>query len=369
MAEIGDTAAGNAFLGAYEGTALDDLRAIACGNPYNFYPDTRLGFQAEAGVTYYIQVGNVTYDYYPPPLPGAEGDGGGFFPGTGTGILTLSVGEIELPPCGAPDFTFEDPVGDTRFEPPPPPPPMTSPDFPVPTDPFAPVAHDITSVEGGANDGFYCLTVNFDEPVDPPGSGINEGVYTYIDFDLDESTSTGYQGETSYACGQSARLGVDLGVSMGDSSGILVPLYTSLSPPGPDGGLRVGYALYGTRSVTLVVPIEALTVEVVPDEGGPEAFNFAVWVRSEYSPPSDCVPNGGFIHAPDPAHAGDINCDGSVNAIDTAVILQMVAGLLPGVPCPWVADVNGSGIIGPIDAQLILQYDAGMVDALPIAAG
>ena len=58
---------------------------------------------------------------------------------------------------------------------------------------------------------------------------------------------------------------------------------------------------------------------------------------------------------------GDANCDGTVNAVDAAYILQDVAGRIPNVPCPALANVNGDGAIDPIDAVLILQYTAGLI--------
>ena len=62
---------------------------------------------------------------------------------------------------------------------------------------------------------------------------------------------------------------------------------------------------------------------------------------------------------------GDANCNGIVNPIDAALILQENAGLLASIPCAGDADVNHDGRVDPLDAALILQYDAGLLDALP----
>ena len=59
---------------------------------------------------------------------------------------------------------------------------------------------------------------------------------------------------------------------------------------------------------------------------------------------------------------GDANCDGSVNAIDAALILQLGAALVPGVPCPSEADVSGDGEINAVDAALVLQIVAGLIE-------
>ena len=77
------------------------------------------------------------------------------------------------------------------------------------------------------------------------------------------------------------------------------------------------------------------------------------------------MPNGGYITSPVPATLGDVNCDGAINSIDAALIVQMWADLTQSLPCQHIADVNGSGVIGPIDALLILQYDAGLLSDLP----
>ena len=62
---------------------------------------------------------------------------------------------------------------------------------------------------------------------------------------------------------------------------------------------------------------------------------------------------------------GDVNCDGVVNAIDAAFILQFVAGLIDELPCPENADVNQDGSVNTIDAALILQFGAGLLGMLP----
>ncbi len=62
---------------------------------------------------------------------------------------------------------------------------------------------------------------------------------------------------------------------------------------------------------------------------------------------------------------GDANCDGSVDAVDAALVLQFSAGLLSSVPCAAGADVSGDGDITSVDAALILQFTAGLLDRLP----
>jgi hypothetical protein len=62
---------------------------------------------------------------------------------------------------------------------------------------------------------------------------------------------------------------------------------------------------------------------------------------------------------------GDANCDESVDAIDAAVILQNVAGLLLLLPCFEAADVNEDGFVNAVDASLVLQFTAGIIGSLP----
>jgi hypothetical protein len=61
---------------------------------------------------------------------------------------------------------------------------------------------------------------------------------------------------------------------------------------------------------------------------------------------------------------GDASCDGSVNSIDAAVILQYTADLTPSVPCPQNADVDGNLHISSLDAALVLQFGAGLLPDL-----
>lgn len=62
---------------------------------------------------------------------------------------------------------------------------------------------------------------------------------------------------------------------------------------------------------------------------------------------------------------GDANCNGDVDAIDAALMLQFSAGLLGQLQCAAGADVNGDGRVDAIDAALVLQYGAGLLAQLP----
>jgi hypothetical protein len=54
---------------------------------------------------------------------------------------------------------------------------------------------------------------------------------------------------------------------------------------------------------------------------------------------------------------GDVNDDGSVNAVDAALILQLDSGLIHSLPNMASANVNANAdqVVNSIDAALILQ--------------
>ena len=62
-----------------------------------------------------------------------------------------------------------------------------------------------------------------------------------------------------------------------------------------------------------------------------------------------------------PTRPGDVDCGGSVNPIDAALMLQLNAGLLQSLRCPQNGDVNGDGRTNSLDAALVLQFAAGLI--------
>ncbi len=92
----------------------------------------------------------------------------------------------------------------------------------------------------------------------------------------------------------------------------------------------------------------------------------------------NCI--GGKVPTPRPTHPatatptptqvgarnGDVNCDEVANSIDAALMLQLVAGLVPSLPCRTAGDVNNDGLLSSIDVALVLQYVAGLVPSLPV---
>ena len=56
---------------------------------------------------------------------------------------------------------------------------------------------------------------------------------------------------------------------------------------------------------------------------------------------------------------GDADCNGEIESVDAVYVLQYSASLIDIVPCPDNADKNGDGTINALDAALILQHVAG----------
>lgn len=67
---------------------------------------------------------------------------------------------------------------------------------------------------------------------------------------------------------------------------------------------------------------------------------------------------------PDPD--GDVSCDNDTGSLDAALVLQLDAHVIAGLPCRDAGDVNGDGAVDAIDALVILQYAAGLIASLPI---
>jgi len=66
---------------------------------------------------------------------------------------------------------------------------------------------------------------------------------------------------------------------------------------------------------------------------------------------------------------GDVNCDGSANAIDASLMLQLQADLVEQLECEAAGDTNEDGILNAIDTALVLQFTAGLIPGLPVGSG
>ncbi len=105
-----------------------------------------------------------------------------------------------------------------------------------------------------------------------------------------------------------------------------------------------------TATLTPVPPTPTATVTPSPQ------------ATSTPTPPTSTATPPVATPAPLPGPApGDANCNGSVNAIDAALILQLLARLVSALECQPEADVNADGAIDAVDAALILQHVAGLL--------
>ena len=131
------------------------------------------------------------------------------------------------------------------------------------------------------------------------------------------------------------------------------------------GALATGdFTGNGQDDLAIGVPGEAFgafinvgAVNVLFGEPPPAATNTPTSPAASPTPTRTPTPLAGL--------AGDVDCNGGVNAIDAALILQLSAGLIGAVGCPQNADVNDDGSVNAIDAALVLQFVAGLIPDLP----
>ncbi len=315
-----------AKVGAFEGTSLASLTQVACGRE-------ALAFHARAGQTYYLQAAGYTCQ-----SPSEGGEVASFCIDSRGGDLELRVESFDLPTCPTPQFTFDDPLGDTDND-----------NFPI----------DIRSVSFASNGQHACITARLDRSL-PPFE-----VHAWLEVDADLNRATGSRGDTDASsiytsCDYPTGLGFEYrAFADGADQGLLINWggigdTNSQSPDSP-------YFIYEGTLGTFIVPLSRM--------GGDADVGFAIELYSHDT--NDCAPNGGHIACSGGACAfvpfrnGDANCVPGANAIDAAIVLQHSAGLLATLPCPDAADVDGNDVIDSRDAALILQYSAGLLDQLP----
>ena len=334
-----------ATLGVYQGGSLSDLTQLACSLP--FFGASALAFEARGGETYFLQAGGIDFDAFEETEPaamltrrltqevGKEGAGGSGLPPS-SGTLVLNLETYAIPACPAPQFSIEDPAGDTFG--------LRQPQ------------HDIVSVDGSFDAENLCLTVELAEPLDPAGLAV------LMDFDTDGDRDTGFESQLDYSCPGLTGLGVDTSAVFLGDAGLLVNI-TSFSDL--FGSQDFGAVLFNDTSFSLVLPLAAL--------GGDSTLSFAM-IMQNHDGPTDCLPDGGSIScsggacAVAPFRNGDANCDRETNSVDAAIVLQFNAGLFSALACPEAADVDGNGLADSLDAVLILQFVAGLIEELPPCA-
>jgi hypothetical protein len=319
-ADLGSSTQFGSIVAVYEGTSLSALTEVAC----TYAPGGKAGFAARAGHTYYAVVGRVNFSR------GRFGPsaGGGVQP-VPTTIVSVHIDTLLIPTCAPPSVSFTDGTGDFIGAFGPPPPGQEPP--------------DITTVTAGDDGQNTCIRVQLAAPVaPPPGGGLLSNPPTlFFAFDTQELPGR------VLTC-PDFRL-ADTYVYVPMPSNLIVNL--NGNGPRPTVSTNPAFALFDGQSMTLIVPLSAL--------GGDDRFRFTV--GSSGGAGQDCAPDIGDVVSPVGPPPGDANCDGVANSLDTALILQLFAHLLPVLPCQYAGDVNHNGSTGPIDALLILQYDSGLL--------
>lgn len=72
-----------------------------------------------------------------------------------------------------------------------------------------------------------------------------------------------------------------------------------------------------------------------------------------------------FSPTPVPIACGDVNCDGSVNALDALGIIRFLVFATPVADCISKGWVNCDGKLNQIDALVILRYTGGLPLNIP----
>ena len=134
--------------------------------------------------------------------------------------------------------------------------------------------------------------------------------------------------------------------------------------PGAKPLIRLAFAcpddgLYNFSRITLLSEGTSLSqggVQVTPYLAGASGLDcYDAFPNPE---PIPYLPPEAFL-------AADVNCDGRPDAIDAALVLQLDAGLIGGLPCGNSGDSSMDGDTNSIDASVILQMVAGLVLPAP----
>ena len=158
---------------------------------------------------------------------------------------------------------------------------------------------------------------------------------------------------------------LDVPLGTATSTPTIDPSATDTPPPPaithtPEPGATATPTDVGAPTSTPNATVMAMTPTPTPTSTSTEAPNSTPTVNRKGTP----LPTS--ASTPASQQVGDASCNGTVDPLDAALILQFAAGLTPALPCPSQADASRDGVVDPLDAALILQFSAGLIDALPV---
>lgn len=276
-----------------------------------------LGFAAEAGETYYIQLGMLIYDDFPVEAQG--------------GPVEVVFDTLTIPSCpGGPGQLFTDPLGDVFI------PPGTV----IPQSVTFPELESVLVVEGLET---TCLTFTLAGPLPTEPE---EALGIFAALDLDSDVATGFPTSPEWECTTQEfpldTVGADTQVGLPfPSKNLLTELYS--------------YDFSGDEvTAVITTKVDSVTVAIPTSFLGRDGgFNFMASLYGEYS--VDCVPNTGKLSvgqvvAP---RFGDLDCNGGFGPGDIIPILADEAETPPppnsctpvGEPMPLSYPSGGTGLI------------------------
>ena len=103
---------------------------------------------------------------------------------------------------------------------------------------------------------------------------------------------------------------------------------------------------------------------IAPPDPAREGLNFTGWSIDFSIITSDCFIYA--VYAPI-ANSGDVNGDGTVNAVDALVAMRYVLGVSTESLTPEqiaAADFNGDGAVNTVDSLLIMRFSLGLIEAV-----
>jgi hypothetical protein len=195
----------------------------------------------------------------------------------GAAVLAACGGGVTAPSDDrAPfDFSFVDPAGDTLL--------------PAPSDPPGTIPRvDLIGVDGSVESNRIRLVLTFGAPVAPWSRAAPNSVDGFVDFDLDESPSTGTPAAAREAMLADPAIGAEFYLDLRDARSGRMALVNTRTRV-----FRLVSARFDDATVTIDIPRDALD----PDDG---EFLLSIVVGNRAHPVTDVAPNDLHyaVHAP-----------------------------------------------------------------------